>query len=121
MSTQKITCIRCPMGCEITAEIENNEIKSISGNSCKLGIEHAKKEITAPERIVTSTVVVNGGRNPLVSVWTEKAVPKEKIMELADLLRTISISAPVQIGDVVFENALGLGVNILASSNVDKT
>lgn len=55
METRELTCIGCPLGCSLTVTIENDEIK-VTGNTCKRGEAYAKKEVTDPKRIVTSTV-----------------------------------------------------------------
>ena len=56
METRNLTCIGCPLGCALTVEMENNEVVSVTGNTCKRGDVYARKEVTHPTRIVTSTV-----------------------------------------------------------------
>ena len=62
MNTVNLICIGCPLGCPLTVEMEGNEVKSVAGNTCPRGDAYAKKELTNPTRIVTSTVRVAGGR-----------------------------------------------------------
>ena len=31
--TKELICINCPMGCALTAEVENGEVISVSGNT----------------------------------------------------------------------------------------
>ena len=66
--TKNLTCIGCPMGCSVTVTMENNEVTSVTGNTCKRGDDYARKEVTHPTRIVTSSVRVIGGRIPMVSL-----------------------------------------------------
>jgi CxxC motif-containing protein len=116
---RKFICIRCPEGCEISTTLDGNgAITDITGNSCKLGIEYVKAESTDPRRTLTTTVMVEGGAHPLCPVWTEKPVPKDKVMEIAAELRKISIKAPVDKGQIILENALSTGVNIIASCDI---
>ena len=61
METRELTCIGCPMGCALTVELDANEVVSVTGHTCKRGEDYAKKEVTNPTRIVTSTVRVEGG------------------------------------------------------------
>ena len=70
MEQRILTCIGCPLGCLVTVELENGEVVSVTGNTCKRGDDYVKKEVTAPTRIVTSTVKVTGGNVPTVSVKT---------------------------------------------------
>jgi len=118
MSTVNLICIGCPLGCPLTVEMEGNEVKSVAGNTCPRGDAYAKKELTNPTRIVTSTVRVAGGKLPMVSVKTESDIPKGKIFECVKALKDIEVKAPVKIGDVIVENVAGTGVNIIATKNV---
>ena len=118
MNTVNLICIGCPLGCPLTVEMEGNEVKSVSGNTCPRGDAYAKKELTNPTRIVTSTVRVAGGKLAMVSVKTESDIPKGKIFECVKALKDVEVIAPVKIGDVIVENVAGTGVNIIATTNV---
>lgn len=120
MEIRNLTCISCPMGCPITVEMEGEEIISVTGNTCKRGDVYARKEVTNPTRIVTSTVKVRGGAADMVSVKTKEDIPKGKIFECVRALKGVEIEAPVHIGDVVVQNAAGTGVDIVATKNVEK-
>ena len=99
-------------------DMEGNEVKSVSGNTCPRGDAYAKKELTNPTRIVTSTVRVAGGRLAMVSVKTESDIPKGKIFDCVKALKDVEVQAPVKIGDVIVENVAGTGVNVIATKNV---
>ena len=118
MSTVNLICIGCPLGCPLTVEMEGNEVKSVAGNTCPRGDAYARKELTNPTRIVTSTVRVAGGRLAMVSVKTENDIPKGKIFECVKALKDVEVVAPVKIGDVIVENVAGTGVNVIATKNV---
>ena len=118
MEKKELTCIGCPLGCLITVELENGEIVSITGNSCKRGEIYARKELTNPTRIVTSIVHVNGGKIPMVSVKTQSDIPKNKIFECTKALQTVTVDAPVHIGDIILKDVAGTGVDIVATKNV---
>ena len=109
---------RLPLGCPLTVEMEGNEVKSVAGNTCPRGDAYAKKELTNPTRIVTSTVRVAGGRLAMVSVKTESDIPKGKIFDCVKALKDVEVTAPVKIGDVIVENVAGTGVNVIATKNV---
>lgn len=118
MENRNLTCIGCPLGCMITVAMENGQILSVSGNTCKRGEDYAREEVTAPRRIVTSTVSVRGGIRPVVSVKTSPAIPKEAIAACMDAIRKIRVNAPVRIGDVLLKDAAGSGSDILATANI---
>ena len=118
MNTVNLICIGCPLGCPLTVEMKAGEVKSVAGNTCPRGDAYAKKELTNPTRIVTSTVRVAGGRLAMVSVKTENDIPKGKIFECVKALKDVEVTAPVKIGDVIVENVAGTGVNVIATKNV---
>ena len=95
MEQKNLTCICCPLGCQITVEIENKEVKSVIGNTCKRGDVYARKEVTSPTRIVTSTVKVSGGSAPTVSVKTKSDIPKSKIFDCVKALKDVTVHSPV--------------------------
>lgn len=118
METRELICINCPLGCALTVTLENGEVTHVTGNTCPRGGAYARKECTNPTRIVTTTVRVEGGRLPVVSVKTASDIPKGKIAACVRALKDVKVKAPVHIGDVILENAAGTGVNIIATKDV---
>ena len=118
MESRTLTCICCPMVCQITVETNGDEIISVSGNTCKRGDTYARKEITAPSRTVTTTVRVAGGAAPVVSVKTRSDIPKGQIFACIRCLKDVTVEAPVRIGDVILSDVAGTGVDIVATKNV---
>ncbi len=119
MEIRTLTCISCPMGCPLTVEMDGDKIKGITGNTCKRGEIYARKEVTAPTRIVTSTVKVTNGSADMVSVKTKTDIPKDKIFDCVKCLKGISVEAPIHIGDVIVPNAAETGVDIVATKDVE--
>ena len=120
METRELICIGCPLGCPLTVTVENNEVTSVAGNTCPRGDAYARKEVTNPTRIVTSTVRVSDGVSPMVSCKTAADIPKGKIFEVTESLKDVVAKAPVAIGDVLLANAAGTGVDIIATKNIEK-
>lgn len=118
MEVKRMTCINCPLGCSLEVSVNGDDI-SVRGNKCKRGQEYGINEVKDPRRIVTSTMMVTGGDKPLVSVKTDNEIPKALIFEAMKIINQSSISAPVKIGDILIENILETGVNILATSSVE--
>lgn len=65
--------------------------------------------------MVCSTVKVSGNDAYSVPVKTETAIPKGLIFECMEKINQAEIKAPVHIGDVVIENLLDTGVNVIAT------
>lgn len=118
MEKRELTCIGCPLGCSITVSMENGEILEVTGNTCKRGDIYARKEVTNPTRIVTSTVQVSGGVAPTVSCKTKEDIPKEKIFDVTAALKGVCVKAPVAIGDVVYANVADTGVDMVATKDI---
>ncbi len=107
------------MGCQITVELEGQDVKSITGNTCKIGENYARNEVTHPERTVTSTAVVFGGDKPRVSVKTKSNIPKDKIADVMKEIDAAVVNAPIRIGDIVVKNVCGTGVDVVATRNIE--
>lgn len=116
----KLICISCPKGCSVNVTHDGDTITEISGTGCKRGEDYVKKELTDPRRMVASTVRVISGLHPLVPVYTQAPLPKPRIHDLLRELRKIEIQAPVKTGQIILENALGLGINVVASRDMPK-
>ena len=120
METRNLTCIGCPLGCSLVVEKEKDTVVSVNGNTCPRGDAYARKEVTNPTRIVTSTVRIKGGKLAMVSCKTKEDISKDKIFEVINELKSVEVNAPVRIGDVLVKNVAGTGVDIVASKNVEK-
>lgn len=117
MEKRELVCVSCPMGCAITVELnDNGEVVSVTGNTCPRGDKYARQECLHPERMVTSTVKVEGGRLAVVPVKTAQPIPKELIFNCMQEINKVTMKAPVHIGDVVVQNVLGTGVDVLATN-----
>ena len=120
MEKRELICIGCPMGCPLTVELEGGEVISVTGHTCKRGDVYARKEVTNPTRIVTSTVKVEGGKADMVSVKTREDIPKGRIFDCVRALKGVTVQAPVHIGDVVVPDVAGTGVDMVATKQVLK-
>lgn len=112
-----MVCIRCPLGCRLKVSVEDSGVQ-VTGNRCPKGLIYAKEEVTAPQRILTSSVKVLGGEIPLVSVKTSGPLPKHLILEAQDLLRHLQVEAPVGLGQTVVPNLFAQGVDVVATRTV---
>ena len=119
MAVVELTCISCPLGCPLRVETDpSGAVLSVSGNTCKRGEAYGRKEVSSPERTVTSTVRVEGGSAPLVSVRTKGDIPKGKIFDCMAAIRQAEVKAPVKLGDVVIANVCGTGVDVVATKTI---
>ena len=113
---RELICIVCPRGCALSCELsESGEVLSVNGNRCPRGKTYAINECTNPERVVTSTMRCVGGE--VVSCKTSSTVPKAKMIDVMKVINTTLAPESVKIGDVLIENVIGLGVDIVATSD----
>ena len=112
---RELTCIVCPRGCALRVELALDSVVSVTGNFCKRGIDYAKSECTNPTRTVTSTVRLEDGR--VVPVKTSGPVPKKTVFDIMKVINTTVAHNKVKIGDIIIENVLGTGVDVIATAN----
>ncbi len=117
-----MTCVVCPIGCHLKVTVdENGKFVSVTGNRCPRGEAYAKEEITDPKRVLPTSVKVIGGELPLVSVRTERAIPKRLIFDAMNVIKSIQVNAPVRRGQVIVKNILDTDVNLIATRTVKKS
>ena len=118
MKKMELTCVVCPNGCLLTVWQEDGATH-VEGAACKNGIAYGETELTDPRRVLTTSVAVNGGVYPLVSVRSAAPISKQHLLPAVAALKHLSVDAPVRIGDLVYEDP-SMGLTLRASRNVDK-
>jgi len=114
----KIICVACPKGCRLRINRQGETIV-VSEQSCKRGEQYAVQEMTDPRRMVASTVRIQSNSHSLLPVYTSAPIPKGKIQPLLMELRKINLRAPVKMGQVVLKDALGTGIDVFASRDIN--
>lgn len=109
----KLTCVECPMGCEIEVELQGGKVVSVAGNTCPRGKAYAENEVVCPRRVLTSSVRSTCGK--MVSVKTDAPVKKAEVVELMKKVNSITVCAPVKIGQIICENICE-NINLVATS-----
>ncbi len=121
MSEEKqITCIVCPIGCNILVKKDGSTVKIVDGNKCKRGIDYARSEALDPRRMLTSSVLVIDGEWPLVSVKSSQPVPKDLVFSVLRAIKQEKIKAPVQLGQVIIKNVANTDIDIIATKTINK-
>lgn len=115
---KRLVCIECPAGCVLLVEVEAGRAAKVEGGRCPKAETWAAGEIENPVRTLTSTVAAADLGLRMVPVRTDRPIPQHKIFEAMEGVRKIVIDRPVSCGDVVAQNFLGLGVNLIATRSV---
>ena len=114
---RELTCIVCPRGCQIKAELdEKGAVLNLEGFTCPRGKQYAIDECTHPMRTITSTVRAANGEP--VPVKTNRTVPKEKMFDCMKEINKATVTLPARIGDVVIANILGTGADVVVTANL---
>jgi len=116
--TVRLTCIECPTGCALSVLVDDGKAVSVEGHGCRRGRDYAIAEVECPVRILTTTVVGEGLSVRVVPVRTDKAIPRERLREAIEAIRKVRIDRPVRIGDVLIEDILGVGADVVATRDV---
>ena len=113
---RNLTCIICPRGCALTAELVGEQVE-VSGFSCPRGKEYATNELLHPVRTVTAAVPVSNREHTMVSVKTSVPIPKDNMMDVMAVIHTLTAQAPVAMGQVLASNVYG--ADIVATKQID--
>ncbi|HCO18292.1 MAG TPA: molybdopterin oxidoreductase [Tissierellales bacterium] len=115
-----VKCNICPVGCMLEVGGSETDI-NVTGNRCGRGIEYARKLISDESKILTGRcILLNGpmGRLPVVS---SKPVPKDISDAVLEQVRNLRVYAPVEKGQILIENIMGSGIDILAQRRVGRS
>ncbi len=117
-------CVICPNGCNLQVyykepdTVNALEILEVQGHLCKKGPPYAHQELISPRRTIATSVLVEGGDFPLVSVRTDRPIPLASIQDIVKEIKRLTLKAPIKVGEVLLERPLGLDVNIIATREV---
>lgn len=121
MKRHEMICIVCPMSCNLEIiQAENGDILEVKRNACNRGDVYARKELTNPTRMLTSTVKITGALYERLPVITSADIPKGKMFEIMKALAHVEVNAPIKINEVIIKDVCGLGVDIVASRSMER-
>ena len=115
---REFICTACPKGCLLRVVLEGKDVVKMEGYACRKGIDYGKQEASDPKRMLATTVRVENGFHPLLPVYTQKPISKEKIEVVLAALRELHLKAPIKAQSVVLADAAGTGVDVLASRDM---
>jgi len=115
MEKNEIICLICPLACNIELKVAGENIVDITGFQCKKGKEYALQEYKSPQRVLTATVRTTDKTRPLLPLKTADPVPKKLLIPCMKILAGKEVSPPVTIGQVIVENIMDTGINVVAT------
>lgn len=115
----ELICTLCPIGCNLRVEHDGLRVRTVEGNRCKRGVDHAGIEIFHPERIVATTVRILGAHISLLPVKTARGVPRDLCISVVREASRLVVHAPVKAGDIIAPSILGTGIDLIATRSLD--
>lgn len=120
MEKKHLTCITCPIGCDMDVEVEDGKLFSAKGHICPRGEEFVLQEITRPVRLLTTTVRIKDAEFSMLPVRTDKPIEKGLLFQAMEELARIEVQAPAEMYDIVIRNVAGTEANVIATRNMKK-
>jgi CxxC motif-containing protein len=110
------------MGCQGRVVVDEKAKVIKAGNyQCKKGREYAQIEFKAPLRVLTTTVITEGGHRAMLPIRTDKPIPKNKLKDCVKALAKVKVKPPIKVGEVLFRNIGGTEADILATMTINKS
>ena len=113
--SERLTCVLCPIGCELEVERSAAEKLDVRGGQCDRGLDFAAEEILHPKRNLATSVPLQGTASDMVSVRLSAPVPRDMIFPILAEIARLRPEAPVYRGQVLIANVLGTGVDVIAT------
>ena len=114
----RLTCVLCPVGCELEVRQDEAGEIDVQGNQCDKGVPFAVEEILHPKRNLATSVPVRGTAAKMVSVRLSGPVPREKLFPILAEIARLRPEAPVRRGQVLIADFLGTGADVIATRTV---
>jgi CxxC motif-containing protein len=113
--SDKLTCVLCPIGCELEVERAAGDGLDVRGNQCDKGLDFAAEEILHPRRNLATSVPLAGTTSQMVSVRLTAPVPRDMIFPILAEIAKLRPESPVRRGQVLLPDVLGTGVDVIAT------
>jgi CxxC motif-containing protein len=114
----RLTCVLCPVGCELEVHKDAAGEFQVEANQCDKGPPFALEEVLRPRRNLATSVPIAGTAARMVSVRLTGPVPRELVFPILAEIAKLRPQAPVRRGQVLIADVLGAGVDVIATRTV---
>lgn len=118
---EELTCKLCPVHCKLSVELDapKGNLKNVYGSRCSRGYDYISQFKAGEQGIMLPTSVRLNGRDfGRLPVNSDAPLPKNKISEAMMIIRTVEVTPPVNSGEIIIENILNTGVNIISTKSI---
>ncbi len=114
---KEFSCIVCPRSCTLHVEEQDGQIV-VTGNTCIRGHDFAVSEMTRPMRSLCSLVKTVFADAPVLPVKLSCDIPKDRVFDAMNEIRSLVLTQRVGRGEIIKEDLLGLGADLVATSDI---
>lgn len=114
----RLTCVLCPVGCELEVREGAAGGLEVQGNQCEKGVPFAVEEVLRPKRNLATSVPAAGTAAMMISVRLSGPVAREMVFPILAEIAKLRPAAPVRRGQVLVADVLGTGVDVIATRTV---
>lgn len=118
VNTLSYICVGCQMRCRLVVTVEANALVGVAGNRCKRALGLAQRRLKARVAELMLQLAVTGGSAPRVEAKASEPVTPDVARLIGAAMRHQRVSAPVKAGEVLIHDAAGLGIDLVALSDV---
>lgn len=111
---KNLSCTRCEKNCTLSVVWYGEELTSVTGHQCPVGVDFARSQLVVTKSVVSTSVRVENGLPPLLAVRTDRPVDKAKTIEIIREAGRMRLKAPIRNGQVVARNIAGSGADLVA-------
>jgi CxxC motif-containing protein len=114
----RLTCVLCPVGCELEVAKDAAGDLQVGGNQCDKGVPFALEEVLRPKRNLATSVPIEGTAARMVSVRLTAPVPRDLVFPILAEIAGLRPRAPIRRGQVLIADVLGTGVDVIATRTI---
>lgn len=110
----KVICIMCPRGCELN--VTKGRKITVTGAACPRGVIYGEREVTKPERMITT---IKKFEDKTISLKSSKPVPKEKVFDVLQEIKRAKLPRKVEENGILIKNVSNTDADIVIT-NINK-
>ena len=120
INEKQFICVICPNSCRLTVWKDPTGEIQVTGNQCARGLDYGVKEYSHPERMLITTMQIQGAKLPVIPVRSRTTLPKELLLTAVKIISEQVCYAPIKMGDVLVENIADSGIDVIASRSMEE-
>ena len=119
-NVKELVCNLCPVHCKMSIEYSRwgDQIKNVYGSRCSRGYEYIRNYRIDQQCMLPTSVRLRGSSDNRLPVNSDAPIPKTMVTEVMNVIKTVEVEVPIKSGEIILENILNTGVNIVAAKSM---